>query len=272
MTAERKKAVVTPSFSETAPTTAQTKTMVILHALVVLVEQLCARSADAPSLDKLRPIYCSNPECGAPARNSENILQLVGHGVYLRQVRGLTEVGWIEIWIQRFRCLVCGCTMSVLPDWLHPWRWYAAPVILEALYRHCILRETACSIGERFGRPTEATEWRSLRRWRAQLLVSPTLWGWLGLRLGIVEPASDRPEGAVYLVRLLAGAGQRALSGIEGACEISRNARRTLSNLIHNRKTAWLTGHFPPGAKSRGSPAATRPPLPTEKDSVPRAP
>jgi hypothetical protein len=246
--------------------------VVILHALVVLVEQLCARSADTPSLDKLRPIYCSNPACGAPARNSEGILQLVGHGVYLRQVRGLTEVGWMEIWIRRFRCLVCGCTMSVLPDWLHPWRWYAAPVILEALYRHCILHETACLIGERFGRPKEATEWRSLRRWRAQLLISPTLWGWLGSRLGVIEPAVVRPQGAVYLVRLLAGAGQRSLSGIEGVCEIPLTARRTLSKLIHNRKTAWLTGHFPPGPKSRGSPAATRPALPTEKDSVPRAP
>jgi hypothetical protein len=263
---------VTPSFGETAPTTAQTKTVVILHALVVLVEQLFARSADAPSLDKLRPIYCPNPKCGAPARNSEGILQLVGHGVYLRHVRGLTEVGWIEIWIRRFRCLVCGCTMSVLPDWLHPWRWYAAPVILEALYRHCILRETACSIGNRFGRPRDATEWRSLRRWRAQLLISPTLWGWLGSRLGIVEPALDRRQGAVHLVRLLANAGQRVLSGIEGVREISLTAPRTLSNMIHNRKIAWLTGHFPPGAESRGSPAATRPALPTEKDSVPRAP
>ena len=246
--------------------------MVILHALVVLVEQLCAKSADGPSLEKLRPIYCSNPKCGAPARNSEGILQLVGHGVYLRQVRGLTGVGWIEIWIRRFRCLVCGCTMSVLPDWLHPWRWYAAPVILEALYRRCILGETACSIGKRFGRPIDATEWRSLRRWRLQVLISPTLWGWLGSRLGIVEPARDRPKAAAYLIRLLGSAGQQALSGIEGVREISLTARRTLSNLIHNRKIAWLAGHFPPGVESRGSPVAIRPGRPTEKDSVSRAP
>jgi len=246
--------------------------VVILHVLTVLVEQLCARSADAPSLENLRPLYCANPECRAPARNQEGVLQLVGHGLYLRHVRGLTEVGWIEIWIRRFLCRVCGHTMSVLPDWLHPWRWYAAPVILEALYRHCILGETACSIGVRFGRPAEATEWRSLRRWRAQLLVSSTLWGWLGSRLGIVGPAVGRQQGAVYVVRLLVVGGQRALSGIEAVREISLTARRTLSNLVHNRKTAWLMGHFPPGAESRGSPAATRPVLPTEKGSVPRAP
>jgi hypothetical protein len=246
--------------------------VVILHVLAVLIEQLCARSADAPSLENLRPIYCANPQCGAPARNQEGILQLVGHGLYLRHVRGLTEVGWIEIWIRRFRCRICGCTMSVLPDWLHPWRWYAAPAILEALYRHCILGETACAIGVRFGRPAEATEWRSLRRWRAQLLFSPTLWGWLRSRLGVIDPAADRQQGAVHLVRLLAGTGQRALSGIEGVREISLTARRTLSNLIHNRKTAWLTGHFPSGTQSGGSPAVTRPALPTEKGSVTRAP
>ena len=162
--------------------------------------------------------------------------------------------------------------MSVLPGWLHPWRWYAATVILEALYRHCILRETACSIGTRFGRPSDVTEWRSLRRWRAQLLTSPTLWGWLGSRLGIVDPAPDRPKAAAYLIRLLGSAGHQTLSGIEGVREISLTARRTLSNLIHNRKIAWLAGHFPPGVESRGSPAAIRPALPTEKDSVSRAP
>jgi hypothetical protein len=217
-------------------------------------------------------MYCANPECGAPARNPQGVLQLIGHGLYLRHVRGLTEFGWIEIWIRRFLCLVCGRTFSVLPDWLHPWRWYAGPVILEALYRHCILDETACSIGRRFGRPAEATEWRSLRRWRAQLLVSPTLWGWLGSRLGAVESAADRKQGAVYLIRLLADAGQRALSGVEAVREISLTARRTLRHLIHNRKTAWLARHFPPGSKSRGFPAPIRPALPTEKGSVPRAP
>lgn len=246
--------------------------MVILHVLAVLVEQLCARSADAPSLENLRPIYCANPECSAAARSPDGILQLIGHGLYQRQVRGLTEVGLIEIWIRRFLCRVCGQTMSVLPDWLHPGRWYAASVILEALYRHCILGETACSIGVRFGRPAEATEWRSLRRWRAQLLVSPTLWGWLGSRLGVIKPAADRQQGAVYMVRLLADAGQRALSGTEAVREIALTARRTLSNLIYNRKTAWLMGRFPPDAESRRSPAATRPALPTEKGSVPRAP
>jgi hypothetical protein len=97
---------------------------------------------------------------------------LVGHGMYSRQVRGLTETVWIDVWVQRFLCLICGHTMSLLPDWLLPYRWYAATAIIEALYRHCILRETAVSIGFRFGRPDDATEWKSLRRWQKQLLRS----------------------------------------------------------------------------------------------------
>ena len=62
---------------------------------------------------------------------------------------------------------------------------YAAGVIIEALYRYLIVGETAREIGIRFGRSPDHPEWRSLQRWRAQLLVSPTLWGWLGPRLGI---------------------------------------------------------------------------------------
>jgi len=63
--------------------------------------------------------------------------------------------------------------MIFLPDWLHPWRWYAATVIMEALYRYLILQETVRDISHRFGR--SADEWRTLRRWQKQLLVSPTL-------------------------------------------------------------------------------------------------
>src|SRR5213593_4300279 len=80
--------------------------------------------------------------------------------------------------------------MSCLPDWLHPWRWYAATVFIEALYRHLILEEPVRAISVRFGRIGDVGEWRSLRR-RAQLLVSPTLWGWMGLRLGIRQPGRE---------------------------------------------------------------------------------
>jgi len=244
--------------------------LVILHSLVAAVEQLCAKSADAPSLEDLRPKFCVI--CGQAAHSPEGILQVVGHGMYSRQVCGLVETGWIVIWVRRFLCLACGHTMSRLPDWLHPWRWYAGTVIIEALYRHCILRQSAGSIGALFGRPQDATEWRSLRRWRGQLLVSPTLWGWLVLRLGITDPASNRAEGKTYLERLLAEGGSIVRAGILAVEEVSSAVRKTLRDLVHNRKRTWPLQSFLPGFLSSGSSARLRRTLPTEKDSGPDPP
>jgi len=244
-------------------------TLIILHSLIVAVEQLCARSAGAPSLQDLRPNFCVI--CGQAAYSPEGVLQIVGHGMYSRQVRGLVET-WIVIWVRRFLCLACGHTMSLLPDWLHPWRWYAGTVIIEALYRHCILMESAGAIGTLFGRPQDATEWRSLRRWRVQLLISPTLWGWLGPRLGITESAFSRSEGGTYLERLLAEGGHIMQAGILAVEEVSSAVRKTLRDLIHDHKGAWPLRSFLPGFSSSGSSARLRRTLPTEKDSGPGPP
>lgn len=260
-----------PSFGrDTALTTTPSETVVILHGLAISVEQLCARSPDAPSIDHLRPKFCTF--CGEPQRQPSGVLQLVGHGLYGRQVRGLSETPWIVIWVRRFLCLACGHTISRLPDWLHPWRWYAAPVILEALWRHCYFQESSRSIGARFGRPKDAPQWASLFRWRAQLLIAPTLWGWLGPRLGIRKPAADRAQGHLYLERLLAEADQRIGSGVRWLNKLTTAARQTLRDLVHNRKTAGTLRQFPPGHHSPASPGATQTALPTEKGSGPDPP
>lgn len=246
------------------------KLLAILHRLAVTVEQLCARSVDAPSLKDLRPSYCV--VCGQASRNAEGKLQIVGHGMYSRQVCGLVETGWILIWIRRFLCLACGHTMSLLPDWLHPWRWYAGTVIIEALYRHCVLMESAASIGARFGRPEEAMEWKSLRRWRKHLLVSPTLWGWTGPTLGITEPAASRAQCRTYLMRLLAEGNCVIRSGLFAIEEISTAVRHTLRDLVHDRKRAWRLKSFLPGFSVLHSSRRSRRGLPTEKDSGPWPP
>jgi hypothetical protein len=87
--------------------------VIIVHSLAISVEQLCARSPDAPSIDSLRPKFCVF--CGEASRNTGGLLQIVGHGFYSRQVRGISETIWIVIWVRRFLCLVCGHTMSLLP-------------------------------------------------------------------------------------------------------------------------------------------------------------
>ncbi len=244
--------------------------MVIVHSLALSVEQLCARSPDAPSIDRLRPKFCVS--CGEPARNVSGVLQLVGHGLYSRQVRGLSESGWIIIWVRRFLCLACGHTISRLPDWLHPWRWYAATVIVEALYRHCVVGESARRIGFRFGRTADASTWRSLRRWRSQLLVSMTLWGWLGPRLGVRKPATDKRQAESHLHRLLAEGGLQIRSAVGFLKQLPAAVRTTLRDLVHGRKKAGRIVQFRAGRPSGSAPARSRQGSPTEKGSGPDPP
>jgi hypothetical protein len=257
--------VASLSFCQRSLTITPERTVVILHSLAVSVEQLCALAPDAPSIESLRPKFCV--VCGEPARTREGVLQLVGHGLYCRQVRGVSDAAWMVIWVRRFLCLACGHTTSRLPDWLHPWRWYGATVIIEALWRHCVLGESAGRIGARFGRPPEAAGWLSLLRWRGELLISPTLWGWLGRGLGISEPAASRKQGHLYLERLLAQAGVRIQDRIAWFQELGTAVRRTLEGVVHRRKTAGRLGSFPPGGGSAFSSGRRRRALPTEEDS-----
>ncbi len=162
--------------------------------------------------------------------------------------------------------------MSRLPDWLLPWRWYAGTVIIEALFRRCILMETEISIAVLFGRPKDSKEWKCLRRWRTQLLISPTLWGWLGPRLGIIKSAGNWEGGKAYLEQLLAEGGLIVKSGIKAMGQLPGAVRKTVHDLVHNRKQAWSTKQFHPGRSSTDSPARLRRGLPTEKDSGPGPP
>jgi hypothetical protein len=157
--------------------------------------------------------------------------------------------------------------MSRLPDWLHPWRWYEATVIIEALYRHLILKEPARAISVRFGR-IGGSEWRSLRRWRAQLLCSPTLWGWLGSRLGITQPAGDRTQGQRRLSRMLGEMRIAYESVAKVLNELTGAVRETLRGLIHNRRNAWPVTQFRPGIVSDSDSGPKSTPLPTEEDPV----
>lgn len=242
-------------------TTADQWTVVILHSLAISVEHLCARGGGAASVEELRPRFCA--QCGRLARDGARV-RVQGHGYYSRQVRGLS-VGWIVIWVRRYLCRDCGHTMSRLPDWLHPWRWYAATVIIEALYRHLILQETARAIGLRFGRHADVPQWRSLRRWRAQLLVSPTLWGWLGPRLGIQQSAQTRYEGRLHLSRLLGEMQIAWESAAKVLHELASAVRLSLSGLMHNRRSAWPVTQFRPGIGSDSDSGRPPTPLPTEE-------
>lgn len=244
-------------------TTAHRDRVVILHSLSVGVEQLCARSAGAPSVEELRPRFCTG--CGQVAREGGRV-RVQGHGLYSRQVCGLSE-GWILIWVRRYVCRECGHTISRLPDWLHPWRWYAGAAIIEALYRYLILGETSREIEVRFGRSGDAGDWRSLRRWLAQLLMSATLWGWLRSRLGVRSPAESREQGRRHLTRWLGEMRVACEPAAKVLGELSGAVRASLRGRVHNRREAWPVTQFRPGNEP-GSDSGSEPKaLPTEKDA-----
>ena len=208
--------------------------MVIVQALCDRIEELF--EADRlPPVERLRPDSC--PLCGQLAFVPGERLGIVGHGTYRRQVLGVVETGMAAITIvRRYRCRGCERTISVLSDHLHPGRWYAAGTILEALRLHLLEGASEVEIRRRFGIELDAESWRSLRRWRSQLLV--TLWYWLARRLGALTEPATRSEGRRRLRRLLS----------EGP------ARSLLRVTVHFRGFVWRLGRDPPEELAAESP------------------
>ena len=207
--------------------------MIIVRPLFEHVEWLF-EAARLPSVDALRPESC--PLCGELAFSPGERLGIVGHGTYRRQVLGLAEVsGEAVTCVRRYLCRGCERTISVLADDLHPGRWYAAGVILEALELHLVEGQSESEIRSRFGVVTESESWRSLRRWRSELLL--TLWHWLARRLGCRGRATTREDGRRRLRRLFLEAALDRPSDAAGAL---------LRSTVHAHGIAWPLGHDPP--------------------------
>jgi len=166
----------------------------------------------------------------------------VGHGSYRRQVLGAV-VGRSEalVRIRRFRCRGCGGTISVLPDLLHPRRWYGAWVLLEALILHLVARLSVKRVEYRLRRRVSAGGWRSLRRWRAELLAG--LWTERAGELGSRGEAATQGEARRRLQRLvsLVGVSARPGGGARAAPLLSRD-------WIHDSCQSWRRGSARPGA------------------------
>ena len=151
-----------------------------------------------PSTDELRPPQC--PCCGVAA-GAPGALRLVGHGVYRRQLLGLPDaLEGAVIFIRRFLCLACKKTTSIVPDEVHPRRWYAGSAILVALVQYLLQGVSAAIIRARIGATPGSRGWKSLERWKAQLLGS--LWFWKAAELGVAAGV-ERGRSAQILRRLL---------------------------------------------------------------------
>jgi hypothetical protein len=207
--------------------------MIIVQKIFEDIEDLFDRRR-LPSVDELRPASC--PLCGHLAHEPGKPLGIVGHGTYSRQILGVDSAARECVTrVRRYLCRACQRTIAVLSDHLHPGRWYAAEVILEALRLHLLEGLSEAEIRARFGIEVDSANWRSLWQWRADLFVS--LWRWLAARVAARKPARGRDEGRHRLLRFLGEATVMAISGI---------ARHFLTATVHFRGFSWRLGHDPP--------------------------
>jgi hypothetical protein len=188
--------------------------VVIVRRFPVSVEYSSHLSC-LPSVEELRPSCC--PLCQEPAR-TEDGLRIVGHGTYRRQLLGVVDgCGNLVIWIRRFLCRRCQHTISVQPDDLYPGRWYAGVAIVLSLVLSLLGGESDADVRERVAEPGETRGWKTLERWRRQLL-SP-MWSWLARQLGVGGPPGDRKESRRRLQRLL------SLHGVGTDCRAEKSAQ-----------------------------------------------
>jgi|GEM_PF-2133566 len=220
--------------------------VVSVRQFPVSVESLSQRSC-LPSVEELRPACC--PLCQEPCR-TEDGLRIVGHGTYRRQLLGMPGgCRNLVIWIRRFLCRHCRHTISVQPDDLYPSRWYAGVAIVLSLVLSLLGGEADTDVRERIAGSQESRGWKTLERWRRQLL-SP-MWSWLARQLGVSGPPSNREESRRRLQRLL------SLHGVGVNCpaeESAQCAQRVIVATAHIGLVGWQMRRGPPADLSRCDP------------------
>jgi hypothetical protein len=129
-------------------------------------------SPTPPSVETVRPSHC--PNCGEPSLPVGGPVQLHGHGVRFRQLRGpvapTATPSTETCWVRRFLCQVCevGCTVG--PATVLPRRLFSACAIALALGLWGLGQRTAAdvrSVVSPWSVIGEASSggWSSLRRW-----------------------------------------------------------------------------------------------------------
>ncbi len=217
-----------------SPTVLAKPMVAIVRSFPVDVEDLHSLSR-LPSVDDLRPCWC--PLCGQPARPPGQLLGIVGHGTYLRQVLGLVEVGKaLVIRVRRYLCRGCRTTISVLPDELLPRRWYAGTAILVALTLSLLVGIPAAEVRRRLAQPGETPGWKTLDRWQRGLLAP--LWSWAAAQLGFADrgQAGDRVQRTDRLRRLLSLHGEGGRSPTE---QIELVACALATGTAHTQAESW---------------------------------
>jgi hypothetical protein len=102
---------------------------------------------------------CPRPESCAACGSQGN---LIGHGYYPRKPKD--GQGAERIWIRRWKCKVCGRTMSVLPDFLLSYRHYVVRVIEAVLEERHEEKLSWAEVKEK-NSPMGLPALRTMRRW-----------------------------------------------------------------------------------------------------------
>jgi len=125
-----------------------------------------------PSVEEARPGRC--PWCGVASRPTGEKLQLHGHGLRERQLRGPLEPGGgaalIVLLVRRYLCLVCGGIATVVPRGVLRGWLFSASAIALALALFGIEGMSEAEVRKRTSPwmvvgATAAEGWLSLRRW-----------------------------------------------------------------------------------------------------------
>jgi len=156
---------------------------------------------ELPSVERVRPSCC--PRCGVGSRPMGGCLQVVGHGLRDRQIRGCIDADGaavcITIRVRRYRCRVCGAMMTVVPLGVAARRHFGAGTLglAVSLFGHgCQARRIRERLGG-LGAP-EVHGWVTLRRWTAAL-VRGSLLARLG-PLPLAEPRARAARAAMIIV------------------------------------------------------------------------
>jgi len=183
-----------------------------------------------PPVEVVRPGRC--PRCGAASRPEGGGLQMHGHGLRERQLRGVLEPGGqpviVVLLLRRFLCLVCGCVATVVPRGVVRGRLYSAGAIALALALFGIGELSEAAVRERSSPwkivgPTAAKGWCTLRRW-VRAIRSGRLWpGVAALREGWTVRAVARRVASV-----LAASGPVELRSADPAAAVFVAAARGL--------------------------------------------
>jgi hypothetical protein len=157
--------------------------VVILIHFPISVKQY-AQASTCPGREIPLPEQCPQPDCQAR-------LCLIRWGSYRRWVSA--SDGDYQVRIQRVRCNACGCTHSLLPDFLHPFRHYELALLQQVIQLYLLA-------GRGFGQimaalPEAGPALSTIREWVQAFAYGAgyLLAGLLSRSLLTIAPAAELP-------------------------------------------------------------------------------